>query len=144
MGDRVRALALRDLDQQLRDERPRERRGQGIDALVLRVGLEAGEHELAHEAVAPVHHVRLAGTGRDGPLGDPLAQRAATDVHGQGHDLGVVLLAQPGDGDRCVQTARVGEHDLLHELGTSDGRERCLGRSGPAAHSRMMATSADT
>jgi hypothetical protein len=24
-----------------------------------------------------------------------------------------VLLTQPGDGDRCIQAARIGEHDLL-------------------------------
>ena len=37
VGDRVGALALGDLDEQLRDERPGERGGQRIGALVERV-----------------------------------------------------------------------------------------------------------
>ena len=61
VGDRVRALPVGDLDQQLRDERPRQRGGQGVDALVPGIRLEAGEHEVAHEALTPVHDVCAGG-----------------------------------------------------------------------------------
>ena len=42
VGDRVGALLLGDLDEQLGDERPREGGGQRVDALVEGVGLEVG------------------------------------------------------------------------------------------------------
>ena len=87
----------------------------GIDPLVARVRLEAGEHEIAHEAVLAVDHVRARGARGQGPLRDALPQRAATDVHGERHHLHAVLLPEPRDGDRRVQSAGVGEDDLLHE-----------------------------
>ena len=40
VGDRVGALALGDLDEELRDQRPGERGGQRVGALVERVRLE--------------------------------------------------------------------------------------------------------
>ena len=45
VGDRVGAFALGDLDEQLRDQRPRERRGQRVGALVERAGLQVRPHE---------------------------------------------------------------------------------------------------
>ncbi len=47
VGDRVGALALGDLDEQLGDERPGERRRERVDALVQRVRLEVGPDEVA-------------------------------------------------------------------------------------------------
>ena len=114
VGDGAGTLAVGDLDEELGDERARQRRGQRVDALVERVGLQVGPHELAHEALAAVDDVGAAGTGLQGALGHVVAQRAATEVHRQGDDLHAVLLPEPGHGDRCVQPARVGEHDLLH------------------------------
>ena len=38
----------------------------------------------------------------------------ASDVHGQGDDLDPVLLLQPRDGDGRIESARVGEDDLVH------------------------------
>jgi len=55
--DRIRALALGDLDEELRDERPREGRGQRIGTLVERVGLQMWPHEVGDEALAAVDHV---------------------------------------------------------------------------------------
>ena len=114
MGHRVGALAVGDLDEQLGDERPGQGGGQRVDALVEGVGLQVGPDELAHEALPPVDDVGAAGAGLQGSCRDVLAHRAAADVHGQGDDLDAVLLLEPGDGDRCIQAARIGEHDLLH------------------------------
>ena len=130
VGDRVGALALRDLDQQLGDERPGERRGErdrrpGTCAFAWRLGNTNWRTNRSR----PSTTYALLAPADDGRRSDALAQRAAADIHGQGDDLGVVLLAQPGDRDRCVQTARVGEDDLLHEE-TSVGMRRCSANAG--------------
>ena len=120
---------------------PRERGGQGIDALVLGVGLEAGPDELADETVARVHDVRARGARAHGAIGDALAQRAAADVDGERHDLDVVLLAQPGDGHGGIEPARIGEDDLLQRAlqwprnaPWSDAGRSCLRAPAPSFH----------
>ncbi len=115
VGDRVGALALGDLDQELGDERAGERGGQRVGALVQRVGLEMRPHEVSHEALAGVDDVGARRAGRDGACLDAGSQRSAAKVDGQGHDLDLELLAQPGDGDRRVESSGVGEYDFLHE-----------------------------
>ena len=118
VGDGVGALALGDLDEELGDERPGEGRGQRVGALVQRVGLQVRPHEVGHEALAGIDHVGARRAGRHGPPLDALAQRPAAEVDGQRHDLDPVLLLEPGDGDGRVESARVGEDDLVH---ASDG-----------------------
>ena len=115
MGDRVGALALRDLDEELRDERPGERGGQRVGALVQRVGLEVRPDEVGHEALAGIDDVGARRAGRHRPLLDALAQRAAAEVDGERDDLDAVLLLEPGDGDGRIESARIGEDDLLHD-----------------------------
>jgi len=105
VGDSIAALAVGDLDEQLGDERPRQRRGQRVDTLVQGVGLEAGPHELADEAVSTIDHVGTTGAGGEGTIGDAITQRVTTEVDRQGHDLRVVLLLEPGHRDRCIQPA---------------------------------------
>ena len=122
MGDGRGALVLRDLDQELRDERSGERRREWIHPLVARVRLEAREHEPPDEPVPAVHHVGLAGSRRQGALRDVVVERPAAHVHRQRDDLRFVSLAEPRDGDRGVQTAREREDDLLQARGTSTGR----------------------
>ena len=72
--DRVGALALGDLDQQLRDEWPRQRGGQRIRPLVDGVGLEVRPHEVGDEPLARVDHVGPRRPGRHRPLLDALAR----------------------------------------------------------------------
>ena len=114
VGHGVGALALGDLDQELGDERPGERRRQRIGALVQRVGLEVRPDEIGHEAFAGVDHVGARGAGRHGPALDAGSERAAADVDRERDDLDVELLAQPGDGDGGVESTRIREDDLLH------------------------------
>ena len=87
-----RAFDFGDLDEGMRDERPRERGRERVDALVAGVRLEAGEDEVAHEAVATVHHVGPGRPGRERACRDPIGERATADVHGERDHLGAVLL----------------------------------------------------
>ena len=145
VGDRVGALALGDLDEELRDQRPGERGRQRVGALVQRVGLEVRPHEVGHEPLAGIDDVGARRAGRHRPLLDALAQRAAAEVDGQRDHLGVVLLLEPGDGDGRIESARVGEDDLLHEYGTSaidDGDAPAPMASKRARHRSRRASSA--
>ena len=114
VGDRIGALDPRDLDQELGDQRPGERGGQRISALVQRIRLEVRPDEVADEPLAGIDDVGPRRAGADRPLFDALAEGAAADIDRQADDLAVVLLAQPGDGDRGVEAAGIGENDLLH------------------------------
>ena len=80
VGDRVGALALRDLDQQLCDERPGQRRGQRVRALVEGICLEMRPDVVGYEPLARVHDVRARGAGRHRPILDAGPQRAAAQV----------------------------------------------------------------
>ncbi len=123
VGDRVGALAASDLDEELGDQRPGEGGGERVGALVERVGLEVGPDEVGDEPIARVHDVGPRRPGGHRPLLDAVAERAAADIDREGDDLAVVLLAQPGDRDRRIEPARIGEDDLLHELAsTGSGR----------------------
>ena len=119
-----RLLALGDLDQELRDERPGQGRRQRVDALVERVGLQVGPAEVGHEALAGIDDVGPCGAGADGPSLDALAKGATTDVDGQGHDLDLERLLHPRDSDRRVEAARVREDDLLHGSAPCDSLGR--------------------
>ena len=115
VGDRIGALALGDLDEQLGDQRPGQRGRQRVGALVEGVRLQVRPHEVGHEPLTGIDDVGSARAGGHRPRFDALAQRAAADVHGEGHDLDAELLLEPGDGDGRIQAARIGEHDLVHD-----------------------------
>ncbi len=143
VGDRIGAFATGDLDEQLGDQRPRERGGQRVRVLVQRVRLEMRPDEVADEPLPRIDDVGSRGAGADGSLLHAVPERAATDVDRQADDLAVVLLSQPGDGDGRIEPAGVGEDDLLHaglrSLGIRIGpRPRARGwigsnRSAPAS-----------
>ena len=114
MGDRVGAFALGDLDEELRDQRPGERGRQRVRALVQRVGLEVRPDEVGDEALAAIDDVGARGARRHGPRLDTGAQRPTAEVDRERDDLDPVLLLEPGDGDRGIETAGVGEDDLVH------------------------------
>ena len=70
--------------------------------------------EVADETIAAVHDVGPAGARADRPAIDVFLEHAAAEIDREGHDLSVVLLAQPGNGDRCIESTGIGEHYLLH------------------------------
>src|SRR3970282_1609784 len=115
--DRVRADPVRDLDLALGDQRPRDRGAEQVLALVLGVGPEHGEDEVAHELLAQV--VDEDPTDAELPGLSPRRREllALADVRGEGHHLAPVGVLQPFQDDRGVEPAGIGEHhffDLFH------------------------------
>ena len=114
MADGVRAHRPRNLDLALGDQRPRDRRAEQIVALVLRVGAEHREDEVADELLAQIldedvfrlhaEHLGLAPRRFD--------LLALAEVGGEGYDLRVIFGLQPLEDDRGVEPARISEHDL--------------------------------
>ncbi len=114
MRNRVGTGLVGDLDQAAGDQRTGDGGAQQVLALVDGVGAEHRIDVVAHEFFAQVLDVDFLdaqglglGTGR-------LDFLALTDVSGEGHHLAVVRFLQPLDDDGCVQSAGIGEHDLLY------------------------------
>ena len=108
-------LKPRDLDEVFGDEGPAERGGQRVPVLVHRAGLQGRQHEVARELVAQVEHVCPGRAERQRPLARIVELLALAEIHRHGDDLGPVLLGQPGNGYRGVESARVRENYPLHE-----------------------------
>jgi len=102
----------RDLDLPLRDEGPGHRRAEQILSVVDRARAQRREDEIADELLAEVLDVALLGAGGDRLLADaPQLLTILSDVSGDADDACVVVLTQPGDNDRRVETTGVGEDD---------------------------------
>ena len=104
---------MRDLDQPLGDQRPRDRRAEQIDALVERVHAEHRKNEIAHEFFAQILDVDLLDAEHLGLLARRLELLALAEVGGERHHLAVIGRLQPFQDDRGVEPARIGEHDLF-------------------------------
>ena len=115
----------------LGDERPRDGRSQQVLALVDRVGAEHGENEIAHERFAQVldEDVGLADAHLQGLEPRRLQLFTLADIGGKGDDLALVDVLQPLEDDRCVEAARIRQHDFFY--GVLHGG---LGRSTGGAH----------
>ena len=111
----VRADFARDLDLFLRDQRARHRRAEQVFAVVDRTSAQGGPDEITHIFEAQIFDVTLLGARRDRFFAHAL-QLGFTlpDIGGHADDPGIVVLAQPGDDDRSVEAARVGEGDGAH------------------------------
>ena len=107
-------VSLRDLDQPLGDQRPRDRGAEQIDALIERIGAEHRKDEIADEFLAQILDVDLLDAEHLGLLARRLELLALAEIGGEGHDLGAIFGLQPFQDDRGVEPARIGEHDLLH------------------------------
>jgi hypothetical protein len=112
---RIGADLARDLDLALGNQRPGDRGAEQVLALVERVGAEHREHEVPHELLAHVvdedvlrldaQHFRLL-AGRAQFL-------ALAEIGGVGHHLAAICRLEPLQDDRSVETAGIGQHDLL-------------------------------
>ena len=122
VADRVRTLGQRDFNNPLGDHRPRKRRAQQIFALVHRARLHRGEDVVLDEFLLQILDIQLGGAGLDGLLLQAVQLGALTHVARHGDNLAVVvILLQPRDDDRGIQTAGIGQHDffdvfLIHDL----------------------------
>ena len=114
VGDGVRALLEGDLGDALGDDGARERRAQQVLALVLRARLEGGEDVILDKLLAQIFDIELGSAGLDGLFLKALQLRALPHVRGHGDDFAaLVVLLEPGDDDGRVQTAGIGQNDLL-------------------------------
>ena len=118
MGHRIRAHLVRDLDLLLRDQRPRDRSAQQIDAFINRVGAKHGEHVIAHEFLAHILDENVFGLDAQhlGLLAGRLDLRALPQIGREGHDLRAIFRLQPFEDDRSVEPARIGQNHLLDAL----------------------------
>ena len=83
----------------LGEEGAGERRAQQIRALVHRVGLERGVHEVAHELLAKVRDHAVLRAGSEGLLDDLVQVFVLADVSAVADDLGAVRLDEPPQDD---------------------------------------------
>ena len=112
--DRVGADLPRDLDLPLGDQRPGDRRAEQVMALVVRVGAEHREDEVADELLAQVVDEDVLGLDAEhlGLAPGRLDLLALAEIGGEGHHLGVIFGLQPLEDDRGVEPARISEHDF--------------------------------
>lgn len=133
MADGVSADLTRDLDLTLGNQRPSDGCAQQVVALILGVGAEHREDEVAHELFAQVVDEDVLGL--DAQFQGFLARRAQlfalAQVGSEGHHLGVIFGLEPLQDDRGVQPARIGEDDFLDGLvdGGGHGGSFSKGRS---------------
>ena len=113
VGDGVGVLLLGDLHQALGDHRPGMGRAEQI-ILVHSARLEARHDVVVDVLLGQVQHIELRCTGLQRLLLQALKLVRLADVARDRDDLAVVVvLLEPGDDDRCIQTAGIGEHDFF-------------------------------
>ena len=112
VGHGVGPFSMGRLHQVTGDERASQGGGQGVLVFIDRTGLESREQEVPHQGIPPVHGKGLRRPHLQRPLPDGLQVHHA-QVDGQGNHVGVIVLLEPGNGNRCVQPAAVGEDDFV-------------------------------
>ena len=113
MADGIGAGFTSNLDQPFRNQWPGDRRAQQVHAFVNSVRTEHGIDEVAHKLFTQIVDVDLFHTHGFGLGPRWFKFLALAEVGGEGHDLAAVLNLQPFQDDRGVETAGVGQHDLV-------------------------------
>ncbi len=101
------------IDHQLGDERPAQRRGQRIFALVERAGHQGGKDETIDEQIAGIQSHGIHGSGSQRFLADAFDVLALAEIDREGDHIEVVLLADPRHHDAGVESAGIGEDDFI-------------------------------
>jgi hypothetical protein len=114
--DRVGALAARDVDLRLGDQRPGDRGAEQVDVLVDGAGAQHREDEVAHELLAQVLDVDRRGPALLRLGACRLEFLALAEIGAEGDDRHLVALDQPGQDDRGVEAAGVRQYDFLRGL----------------------------
>ena len=113
--DGIGAGFIDDLDQALGDQRPGDRGTEQVFAFINGIGAEHREDEVADELLAHIVDIDVlrldAGLQRLGAR--RLQLFALAEVGGEGDDFALVHVLQPLEDDRGIQTARIGQHNLL-------------------------------
>jgi len=89
MRDRLRVVLAGGIDHQLGDQRPAERGGQRILALVDGAGHERGKDEAIDEQVAGIERDRLDGPGFERLLLDPVEVVALAEIDSESDNVHV-------------------------------------------------------
>jgi hypothetical protein len=102
----VRPNATRHLHLSPRDERSGHGRAKEVFAIVDRTRAQRWKNEIVHELSAQVLDVTLLRARREGLLTDSVEfRRALSDVGRDADHPGVVVLTQPRNNDRRVESA---------------------------------------
>ena len=115
VGYGVRALFFGDLHQPFGDDGARKRGSQQVLILVHGAGLDGGNDEFIDEFLAQIFYVQLGGAGFNGLFLQPAEFLALPNVGCYRNNLAViVILFQPRDNNRRIQTAGIGQHDFFN------------------------------
>src|SRR5207249_4532755 len=114
VGQGVRARSERHLHLPLGQHRARQRRAEQILAFVDRARLDSFPEIRGDELLAQVFDMDLRGARRERFLTHRLEIVALADVAHHGDDLASVILAQPRNDDRSVESARVRQDHSLY------------------------------
>ena len=113
VGNCVRAFGERDLGQLLGDDGSCKRRAEQV-FFVLCAHHDRRHDDIVAHLVREVGHDQLARAGLDGLFLETFELVALPHVGGNGNDFRIVVVfLQPGNNDRCIQTAGIGENDFL-------------------------------
>ena len=90
-----------------------ERGGDGIDALVERVGLEGGKNELADELIADIGDVRADRAGVKGTLPYLLQVIDVAEIRRQRDDIVPIILLDPPHSDGRIQPPAIRKNKFV-------------------------------
>src|SRR5262249_12016956 len=110
--NRVRFFPARDLDHSFRDQRPSDTCSKKILVLVNRAGLKHWENEISGEFLAQILNDAFRSAGAQRFFLQPGELFFLTDVRAESDDLGFIVLLEPAENDRCVESAGICEEDL--------------------------------
>ena len=114
VGDGVSPFRQCCLYHRLGDDRAGHGGAQQIGAFIDGAGLQGWVDVLFDELFAQVLDDALGGARGDGLLLDPFQiVTLLTDVGDEGNDFGVIVLFQPGNDGRGIQSTRVSQYDLV-------------------------------
>ena len=112
MSDRAGAFAARDLDHHRRDQGPAQRGRERVLLFIYGARLERGPHEQLEKWDAAVGDVGCRSADLQRPRLDGVEVLLLAEVDGERNDVPALVL-EPADRHRRVETARVGEDELL-------------------------------
>ncbi len=109
----VGALPLRYFHLAARDERARKGRSEQVFSFIDGARAQRRKHKLADEFVPQIFDDAFGGAGPDSLFLQPGQFGSLPDVGGKGDDLRPVIVFQPGNDDRGVQTSAIGQNHFV-------------------------------
>ena len=102
-----------DLNQSLGNKRPRNGRSKKVKAFVKSVGAEHWENKIARELFPKIFDINLFDAEHLSFLARRVQFFALAQVSRERNDLAPVLVLEPFQNDRGIETAGIGENDFL-------------------------------